>query len=46
MNRSLKVYNLDLKVKGPVFVGSGAENQKKENLYLNRKVVGDIDPET
>ena len=33
MNRSLKVYNLDLKVKGPVFVGSGAEIQKKEYLF-------------
>ena len=45
MNRSLKVYNLDLKVKGPVFVGSGTEIQKKEYLFLNRNVVGVIDPE-
>ena len=43
MNRSLKVYNLDLKVKGPVFVGSGAEIQKKEYLFLNRNTVGVVD---
>ena len=45
MNRSLKVYDLSLKVQGPVFVGSGYEIQKKEYLFLNRSTVGIVDAE-
>lgn len=45
MNRSLKVYDLSLKVQGPVFVGSGYEIQKKEYLFLNRNKVGIVDAE-
>ena len=43
MKRVLKTYQLELKVCGPVFVGSGAEIQKKEYLFLNRKTVGIAD---
>ena len=43
MRRVLKTYHLELKVCGPVYVGSGSEIQKKEYLFLNRNKVGVVD---
>ena len=44
MRKALKTYNLELKVQGPVFVGSGEEIQKKEYVFLNgRHALGVVD---
>lgn len=43
MKRVLKTYQLELKVCGPVFIGSGVEIQKKEYVFLNRSTVGVVD---
>ena len=43
MERKLKTYQLELKVKGPVFVGSGNEIHKKEYLFLNNNTIGVAD---
>ena len=46
MRKALKTYNLELKVQGPVFVGSGEEIQKKEYVFLNgRHALGVVDIE-
>lgn len=44
MRSVLKTYQLELKVKGPVFVGSGYEIQKKEYILRGNKV-GVINPQ-
>lgn len=43
MRQAIEHYQLELTVKGPVFVGSGLEIQKKEYLFLNRQNIGVID---
>ena len=44
MRQILRTYNLELKVQGPVFVGSGEEIQKKEYVFLNgRHALGVVD---
>lgn len=43
MGQKLKTYHLELKVEGPVFIGSGSEIQKKEYLFLNKSTVGVAD---
>lgn len=45
MKRALKTYQIELKVCGPVFIGSGLEIQKKEYLFLNKQTIGIIDVE-
>lgn len=46
MRQALKTYTLELKVQGPVFVGSGEEIQKKEYVFLNgRHALGVVDIE-
>ena len=46
MRQALKAYKLELKVQGPVFVGSGEEIQKKEYVFLNgRHALGVVDVE-
>lgn len=39
MKRTLKTYKLLLKVKGPVFIGSGKDISKKEYIYRPKKEV-------
>lgn len=43
MERKLKTYQIELVVKGPVFIGSGSEINKKEYLFLDKNTVGVVD---
>lgn len=46
MRQTFKTYTLELKVQGPVFVGSGEEIQKKEYVFLKgRRALGVVDIE-
>lgn len=44
MKQVLKTYQLELKVRGPVFIGSGSEIQKKEYVFMKDDTVGIVDP--
>lgn len=43
MKQALKTYQLEIHVRGPVFIGDGLEIKKKEYLFLNRSTVGIVD---
>lgn len=43
MKQRLKTYQIQLTVKGPVFIGDGTEIQKKEYVFLNRNTIGVVD---
>lgn len=43
MERKLKMYQLHLTVKGPVFIGDGNEIRKKEYVFLNKNTIGVVD---
>ena len=43
MKRKLKTYQIQLDVKGPVFIGDGNEIQKKEYIFLNKNTIGVVD---
>lgn len=43
MERKLKTYQIELVVKGPVFIGSGNEIHKKEYIFTDENTVGVID---
>lgn len=45
MKNVLETYQLELKVCGPVFIGSGEEIQKKEYMFLGRNKIGVVDVE-
>lgn len=45
MKNALETYQLELKVKGPVYIGSGREIQKKEYVFLDKTTVGVVDIE-
>ena len=40
MGQKLKTYQIQLTVKGPVFIGDGNQIQKKEYVFLNRNTIG------
>ena len=44
MKRTLKTYKLEMKVLGPVFIGSGNEIKKKEYIFLKPDLIGVTDP--
>lgn len=44
MKNGYETHQLELKVCGPVFVGSGYEIQKKEYLFLSRNTLGVAEP--
>lgn len=39
MGQKLKTYQIQLTVKGPVFIGDGNQIQKKEYVFLNRNTL-------
>ena len=43
MGQKLKTYQIQLTVKGPVFIGDGNQIQKKEYVFLNRNTIGVVD---
>lgn len=43
MKRVLKTYQLELKICGPVHIGSGVEISKKEYLFSNKNTIGIAD---
>lgn len=45
MKETLKTYQIELTVKGPVYIGSGNEIYKKEYLFLNKSKIGVVDIE-
>ena len=45
MKNALETYQLELKVRGPVYIGSGREIQKKEYVFLDKTTVGVVDIE-
>ena len=45
MKNALETYQLELKGRGPVYIGSGREIQKKEYVFLDKTTVGVVDIE-